>query len=147
MQPNRSRPRLTIRRLMAVVAILALLMGEGVWISEMRARSAVYRLQAFDYELMTLRAGSNVLTEDGRFVRRYDDENDWLCDAWACQLAEKYRRLSDYPWLSVGPDLPPPERLAHPRRAIDLPPDVEWGCSCETSETPWWTFLWTWRRR
>lgn len=141
------RPRLTIRRLMVVVAIAALLMGERAWIVEMRRRSALYRRQAFEFGVMTARAGSNTFTKDGRWVSRYDDENDWLRDAWACTLAEKYWQLSYYPWMPDEPDPPPPDRLDHPRRALDLPAELESGCWSRASEAPWWTLLWTWDPR
>jgi hypothetical protein len=84
------RPRLTIRRLMVVVAILALSLRSILWVVEMRTRSATYARRAFEFGLMSARSGSFVKTKDGRWVNRYDDENDWLRDGWACKLAEKY---------------------------------------------------------
>jgi hypothetical protein len=99
--------------------------------------------------MMTRASGSGAITKDGRPVNIYDDENDWLRDAWACKLAEKYLRLSHYPWLPVEPDPPPPERLAHPRPAIDLPAEMASGRRWIDldAHAPGWTFLWTWRRQ
>ena len=136
--------RFTVRRMMVGVAITAALMGVSRWIVEMRTRSAEYKRRAWDFSWMTARSGSLIRTRDGRWVNGYDDENDWLLDAWACKLAEKYWRLSDRPWLPVEPDPPPPERLAHPRPATDLPAEMESGCWNRVSRPPAWTFLLTW---
>ncbi len=138
-------PRYTVRRLMVAVAILALSLRAILWLVEMRTRSAAYQRRAWEIGLMTARSGSGILTSDGRWVGIGEDENTRLHDAWACKLAEKYWRLSDYPWLPVEPDPPPPERLAQPRRAIDLPAEMESDCWDRGSRPPAWTFLWTWR--
>jgi type II secretory pathway pseudopilin PulG len=140
------RVRITIRRMMVAVAIVGLLMGTGRWVVVMRTRSAAYDRRAQEFGMMTARGGSAVLTADGRLISINDDENDWLRDAWACKLAEKYWRLSDYPWLPVEPDSPRPERLAHPRPATALPAEMESGCWNRASRPPAWTFLWTWPR-
>jgi hypothetical protein len=146
------RPRFTTRRLMVAVAIVALSMGTGLWVIEMRARSASYLKRAFEFHGQTLRVGSTY-TKDGRRFRIGEDENTQLQDEWARKLARKYRRLSDYPWLPVDPDPLPPERLAHPRAAAGVPVQwlqEEWDYSMVDSvysNSPWWTFLWTWRPR
>ena len=140
------RPRFSVRRLMVAVAILAVSFKGVSWVVVMRIRSAEYRRRAFEFGLMTSRNGGDVPARDGRWVNKYDDENDWLLDAWACKLAGKYWRLSDYPWLLVEPDPPPPKRLAHPRPATDLPAEMESGCWGRASRPPAWTFLWTWSR-
>jgi hypothetical protein len=131
---------------MIAVVVAAVLMGVSRWIVVMRTRSAAYNRRAQEFGWTTARMGSGILTEDGRWVSINDDENDWLRDAWACKLAEKYWRLSDYPWLPVEPDPPPPERLAYPRRATALPAEMQSGCWNRASRPPAWTFLWTWRR-
>ena len=115
------RPRFTVRRLMVAIAILALVFGAISWVGEMCARSAAYRRRAFGFSMLTMRRGSLIETPDGRWVDRYNDENDLLRDAWAWRLAAKYHRLSIYPWLTAEPDAPAPQRLAHPRRALELP--------------------------
>ena len=139
------RVRFTVRRLMAAVAILALSLWAILWVVEMRTRSIAYERRALEFGLMTARMGSGLVTSDGRWVSKYDDENDWRHDAWACMLAAKYWRLSDYPWLPVEPDPPPPEPLPHPRCAIDLPAEMQSGCWNRDSRPPFWTLLWTWR--
>ncbi|WP_165075798.1 hypothetical protein [Paludisphaera rhizosphaerae] len=146
MGPTRFRPRLTIRRLMVAVAIAALLTAAGLWIVEMRTRSAFYREKAYELNIMTMRSGRVQWAKDrSRQVNAYDNENDWREDEWACKLAEKYWRLADRPWLPVEPDPPVPRPRAHPRSAVDLPGDYpHWGWNRQPI-FPWWTVLWTWR--
>jgi hypothetical protein len=131
---------------MIAVAILALSLWAILWVVEMRARSAAHRRRAFDFAVMTARSGSLVQMSNGRWVDRYENENTRLMDAWALRMAEKYWHLSDYPWLPVEPDPPPPERLAHPRTAFELP-EKKWNgllVGERGSRPPAWTFLWTW---
>jgi hypothetical protein len=147
MHLSRIRRRFTARSLMIAVAIVGLLTGASLWIVEMRFRSAAYRLRAFEFGDMTGRVGEIWYTKDGRHFILYDNENDWHRYVWATKLAEKYWQLADRPWLPVEPDPPPPERLAHPRGAVDLPADFpSWGWYREPVY-PWWTILWTWRRQ
>ena len=144
------RVRFTIRRLMVAVAILAVAIRAVLWIGDMRRLSNEYALRAFRFSTVPQRmfnSKSFAMTKDGRWVNRNDDENDWLRDAGACKLAEKYWRLSDYPWLPVEPDPPPPQPIPHPRPAVDLPAEMD--CRCQTpmaERPPRWTFLWAWRR-
>jgi hypothetical protein len=143
---KRPRLRFTVRRLMIAVAILALSIRAITWVGEMRTRSANYAERASRFGDMTGRSGSAIIRSDGVRVSIHDDENTRLQDEWACKLAERYWRLSDYPWLPVEPDPPPPARLDHPRRAIDIPDWKPCGCWNRPNEPPAWTFLWTWRR-
>jgi hypothetical protein len=63
-------------------------------------------------------------------------------------MAAKYLRLSYYPWLAAEPDAPPPQHLAHPRRALELPAQNDSAkVSVLGPRRPARTFLWTWRRR
>jgi hypothetical protein len=141
------RPRFTVRRLMVAIAILALVFGAIAWVAEMRARSAAYRRRAFEFSGATMRRGTADYTPDGRWVLRFDNENDLLNDAWKWRMAAKYLRLSYYPWLAAEADAPPPQRLAHPRRALELPAqDDSVKVSVLNSRPPAWTLLWTWRR-
>jgi hypothetical protein len=142
------RPRFTVRRLMIAVAILAIGFGAIKWVAEMRARSSDYRRRAIEFERRTLRRGSLVRTDDGRWVDRFDNENDRLGDDWARRMAAKYERLSYCPWLATEPDPPPPLPLAHPRSARELPGLDYWNVtSVYDLRPPAWTFLWTWRRQ
>ncbi len=141
------RVRFTVRRLMVAVAVFAISFGAMTWVARMRALSATYRQRAANFSWLTARIGSIVMMPDGRWVNRYEDENDRLRDAWALCLAAKYLRLSYYPWLPVEPDPPPPEPLAHPRNAFTLPErDSSPAVSFFESRPPAWTFLWTWHR-
>jgi hypothetical protein len=143
---KRPRLRFTVRRLMIAVAIVAVSISAISWVVEMRTRSTAYERRAIEFAGSTARGGSGFVTKDGRWVSKYDDENDWLRDAWACKMAKRYWRLSDYPWLPVEPALPPPERLDNPRPAIDLPAELDHtDCWNRESRPPAWTFLWTWR--
>jgi hypothetical protein len=139
------RPRFTLRRMMIGLAIVALPLRAIFWVAEMRTKSLAYERRAESFAWITARSGSVTFTSDGRFINTWENENHWLEDAWACKLAEKYRRLSDYPWLPVEPDPPPPTPLAKPRPAIDLPAEMEVGCLNRDSTPPAWTMLWTYR--
>jgi hypothetical protein len=138
-----------VRRLIVAVAIVGLLMGAGRWVVEMRTRSAAYRARAFEFVDMTGRSGKAVRAHDGRWVNGFDDENSYLEDGWHRELAERYWRLADRPWLPAEPDPPRPERLAHPRPAAECPAELRSrGPSClwyNEPVYPWWTFPWTWR--
>ena len=59
------------------------------------------------------------MTKDGGLFNIADDENDYRDYAWACELAQKYYRLSDYPWMPFELDPPRPVPLTNPRPAID----------------------------
>ena len=141
------RVRFTVRRQMVAVAVVGLFMGASLWVVEMRTRSAAYRKRALEQlgMMTSAAAGSGTLTRDGRPVSIYDNENDWLRDAWVSELAEKYWRLSYYPWLPVAPGPPPPGPLAHPRAAVDCPVEMDRARAYRFADAPWWTFLWTWR--
>jgi hypothetical protein len=114
----------------------------------MRTRSVAYRRRAWECMSFTFRHGSLVRTADGRWVDRYENENDWREDDWAWRMAAKYRCLSYYPWLAAEPDPPPPRPLTHPRSAWELPErDNSPAVSVRAMRPPAWTFLWTWHRR
>jgi len=128
---------------MAGVAALALLLRAAFWVAEMRSRSAAYRVRAFEYAITTAHTGSFVRTGDGRRVDRFADENVRREGEWGRRMADKYRRLSVYPWMAVGPDPPPPERLAHPRGAFEFPEEDDSPPREGYDSPPAWTFLWT----
>jgi hypothetical protein len=142
------RPRFTVRRIMIAVAILALSLRAILWVDEMRTRSALYDRRACEFTCERTGhpiSGWFITRKDGTVVSIHDDEYSLLNDAWASNMARKYWRLSDYPWLSVEPDLPCPERLAHHKDAFNCSLPVETGCWYRESRPPAWTFLWTWR--
>jgi hypothetical protein len=97
---------------MVAVAVAALIMGAGVWVAEMRRRSVEYQRQAARFEVMSLldhTPGSCISVTDDIWVNRHGDNKPTPREVWASKLAEKYRRLSKYPWLTVEPDPPAPE--------------------------------------
>jgi hypothetical protein len=82
-------PRLTIRRLMIVVAVVAMIFGTGIW---MYRRSVNFRAIADDHQrrLLDLPLSKQQVS-------------------WHLDLIEKYRFAEHYPWLPVPPDPPEPE--------------------------------------
>jgi hypothetical protein len=153
MHLSRFRPRFTVRRLLIAVAMVGLLMGAGRWVVEMRTRSADYRERAYAFAETRGHARLSdffVTTKNGRVVSIHEDENFWIEHMWARELANKYWRLADRPWLPVEADPPRPKPLAHPRPAVDCPAELPSFCAWRRYSYvepvyPWWTFLWTWR--
>ncbi len=139
------RFRYTVRRMMVATGIIALLLGGLVWIDRMRQRSAAYRQRAAAFAWIRFHSGHAVFI-DGRWVERNPVVR--VRDAWARHMAQKYWRLSDYPWLPVEPDpTPPAEALSvltdtlEPRPA----PSIDFAKGLRFTSPPSWTFLWTWR--
>ena len=90
------RMRFTVRRMMAVVALVALGFASpslkrqwSDWGREYEAEAVRYRWFAWDRR----QGGSDL---DRRKAAYYD------------RMAEKYERAARYPWLSVPPDPPEP---------------------------------------
>jgi hypothetical protein len=104
-------PRMTTRRWMIAVAVIAV--GVGAWMLVMRARSYA-ALAAFHAESAK---------ECWRIVEAAEDNRldsatwkDWIAYARRCRrmfpyhaaLRRKYERATHYPWLPVEPDPPEP---------------------------------------
>ena len=107
------RLRIKVRQLIVALGVIALVLA-------MRRQSALYHRRAEAYAWITFHHGSAVLDEDGQFVDR--DPVTWVRDAWARKMAERYWRLSDYPWLLVEPDPPPPpEARSHLTHTLEPP--------------------------
>ena len=84
------RPRLTVRRLMTVVALAGLVMGG--WIEGRRRRE---RFEAVEQDhLIHL------------LIATREMPSDWL--AWHLSMARKYRAAARSPWLPVWADPPAP---------------------------------------
>ncbi len=132
---RRPRLQISVRRLIIAVGIIALAIA-------MRRQSDAFHQRAEAYAWIAFHHGSSVL-ENGRWVD--SDPATRVRDAWARAMAEKYWRLSDYPWLPVEPDPPPPpEARSHLTRALE-PARVDtpkW--SLRSTRPPAWTLLWTW---
>src|SRR4051794_9969645 len=111
-----TRPRLTVRRMMIAVALVALLIYGGMvrrhrlnlaamcQIADLGVRhtGASYRLEDGIETLRTVKTGSPALTPaevEGRSRR----------SAYWVALGRKYERAALIPWLPVPPDPPEPE--------------------------------------
>lgn len=105
-------PRMTTRRWMLAVAVVALLC-----LLEHRRRT--FRSRAA-YHQSRLSGLGVALSYDGhlRFYKHQDQGIKWLTNneakvpAWHEAMARKYRDGARYPWLPVEPDPPEPERSA-----------------------------------
>ena len=116
-------PRLTIRRLMLVVARLAVLCGAAAWMIRMTEKSNRYDRRAARHaqEFFLIRdyvntypvlveglrkggvapeAAPKIIGEIGPLSRRRD---------YHAAMKAKYERLARYPWLAVDPDPPEPD--------------------------------------
>jgi hypothetical protein len=105
-------PRMTTRRWMIVVAIVA--NGSGAWI--LRARSHTYAIESGYHSLMEAEnrrfvglyeAGSLGYTGRGS-VDAFIDQARRLA-AYHATLKRKYELASSRPWLPVEPDPPEPK--------------------------------------
>jgi hypothetical protein len=86
------KPRLTVRRLLVIVALAALATQAGLtgW------RAWNYRKRAADHARY-LRSARSLIYDSGELR------------GWHDQMQRKYERAASRPWLSVEPDSPPPE--------------------------------------
>jgi len=97
------RPRFTVRRLMVAVALVAILLGAGLQLEQLRDR---YRAEALQYAQMEWVARATAWSR----VR-------YVCDAVRNErrarhygaLKRKYDFASRYPWLPLTADPPAPE--------------------------------------
>jgi hypothetical protein len=108
-------PRMTTRRWMVAVAVVALI----AW--GIHRRNSFQRLAAWHRsQIFPPSPGLSVRISENSAptTRRWwigEDGNVWLSaqllreNSWHTQMAEKYRRAARYPWLPVEPDPPKPE--------------------------------------
>ena len=85
------RPRLTIRTMMALVALAALLIGGGMWGMKMRRRSDFFRKEASRYAL-----GETLSLHEARLLEELAANVEEHADdpATARRTADDWRRLS-----------------------------------------------------
>jgi hypothetical protein len=88
-------PRLKVRTLMIVVALVALLIGATVESRRLYALSWHYYLKSLDAEANEYRASNNQL------LPSYKTRSDHYA-----RLIRKYRHAASHPWESVPPDPP-----------------------------------------
>lgn len=91
------RIEITTRRMMALVAAVAMLLGIWSW---MRSRSKYFHNLEYKY----LERASKL----DAFGANYRVPGDEKC-IYYMFLADKYRDASERPWLPVPPDPPEPE--------------------------------------
>lgn len=84
-------PRFTVRRLMVLVGLSAVLFGLNDW---MRHRSAAFRLKNEKHFLMWTAYPPNSRTPKSEYHR---------------QMTSKYWEAARRPWLPVAPDPPEPK--------------------------------------
>jgi hypothetical protein len=95
------RLRFTVRRMMVVVAILAVILSVagGLW-----RRSNLYRLAAKAEEVAALETAGSLKTTPLRgkqlILRKL---------MWHVRRHDIYYRVAEHPWLSVEPDPPEPK--------------------------------------
>ena len=111
------RPRFTLRGLMLVVAILAMLLGVWLWGERRRARFSALAWW-HDRQVVCVFVGHP--GSDGESVWEATSIPQKLGDpqvsprqqrisTWHHQIARKYYRAARNPWLPVEPDPAPPE--------------------------------------
>ncbi len=92
------RVRFTIRRMMAAVAVSALML----WAGRMLSLSATYRERARQYDLELL--GATPIWLGPWSIRPPSARH-----LWAEKMADRYWHAARYPWLPLQPDLSPPD--------------------------------------
>jgi hypothetical protein len=102
-----TRPRLTVRRLMVVVALAALLLGAIVLV-ENRRRRFLSLVDAHQAGMIAWEEGNPSEASRERFDLS-GRKVSLKAHRWHLQMAEKYRRAARYPWLPVESDPPEPE--------------------------------------
>ena len=96
------RIQFTLRRMMAALAVVAIL----CWAGRLLLLSAMYRerARAFSFELMT---ETPIWMGPKERPRVYSSPSPRV--RWAREMGHKYERAARYPWLPVEPDSPPPD--------------------------------------
>jgi hypothetical protein len=90
------RPSLTVRRLMALVAVVGLVLGPASWLARRSARlkEIAHLHERASFRAMTEGPGSASAPVETPRSRHHDD------------LALEYHQAARYPWVPVAPDLP-----------------------------------------
>lgn len=92
------RPRLTIRRLMILVAVVGLLVA--IWTEGERRRQR-FRDRVRDYAHSAIYLRLHAILDNR--------PPDPVRSAWFKAMQEKYEFAARYPWLPVSPDPPEPK--------------------------------------
>ena len=111
------RPRLTVRRLMIVVAVVTVLLGAAYKFAECNLLARFYRVEA-QYHADRESALREIAAKDGgesliNFTPRTDTRSKRfpirVMADFEAKLKRKYDRAASRPWLPVPPDPPEPE--------------------------------------
>ena len=115
-----SRLRLTVRGMMVVVAIVAVVVWSTLTGLQLWKRSRQYREEAARFATMQRWAEDEASRKEQRIARWRDRPEDSRQERWAMELARareqaaycsglfrKYNRLASYPWETIAPDPPP----------------------------------------
>jgi hypothetical protein len=101
------RVRFTVRRLMAVVAVLAVLLGAGAEVVRLARLAEDYRQRAKYFvaaeDVRNLTVAAERMVDPGA-ARKPD-----RIAAHYAQLRRRYERAAARPWLPVAPDPPEPK--------------------------------------
>jgi hypothetical protein len=108
-------PRMTTRRWMTAVVVVAVVLSAGVllrrnWELSVRAlyHDTIEKYQAEKMESLEQLALSATTPGDAERLR-VDAATEAAIGQWHARLKEKYRRAARCPWLPVEPDPPRPE--------------------------------------
>src|SRR5262245_34825675 len=109
-------PRMTTRRWMVAVAVLALVFGGQATRRRWASLTSTYRAKAVEYSLKARVAELNALVADASSKLSDTDPSKFaLADSRYRQISEhylalarKYERAATRPWLPVASDPPPP---------------------------------------
>jgi hypothetical protein len=111
------RFRFTVRRMMVAVAIAAVLLGVWAWVERRRARLSAI---ANWHHGQIICVFFGFPGPDGEYVYEATDApqksgdppvslHQQRIDTWHREIAVKYWRAAEYPWLPVAPDSPEPK--------------------------------------
>jgi hypothetical protein len=110
-----THPRITVRRLMIVVAIVGITFGLAAEFLRLRKLSLLYRERAAAHGRTArlaeigCRSAERLLRADINVEYYRKKLSDWrLLVNWHERMIAKYERAACYPWHSVAPDLPKP---------------------------------------
>jgi hypothetical protein len=106
-------PRMTTRRWMALVAVVALAAGGIEW----RRRQFLSLSKYHDSKIVVLRLPPDFEISNLTWLERDDGDGrvtrlnrqGIALDIWHNKLRIKYQRAARYPWLPVAPDPPEPK--------------------------------------
>ena len=113
------RPRLTVRCLMIVVAVVAVIMGAGVGLKRRRDRFLALANEHWNRSFFGVSCVAD--TAEGRELMRQIFDQKTPSMRFHSEMMEKYRGAAKRPWLPVLPDPPEPEDPPIRKMATEAP--------------------------